>query len=387
LNNNYSSQTSLSDATEYDSAHSRLSSVDSLLVGDNNASFGSQNQVELPVGSSPGSVGHDDEEDDDVWMNRFGKEPLKKTRSTSATEIVPISAATFGMPTKKKKISSHSRLETTTYSFSIGNNANTGDQQPVEEDGTPVSVVTGNPNVNIEVEPSTWVKRDSKERQPVRKHLKAVNVKATINVSPEQMSPKGSPQSNHKTLDESNTRSLDSGIDDLLYNSPDNRHSSSPASPMPLSESDKPAVVDSPLKLNINAARNLQGIQENDTQLRSPTRLGPGVLPKPKKPLDKKSWTADLIKSKTQKIPEQPQPGSLNERLLQQGRRNTATEEDSPVSALQRQHDNNAALPRTQSLGSGTQQSVRDIRNRFQNALDEGPQHAHTISSSGEKYV
>ena len=218
------------------------------------------------------------------------------------------------------------------------------------------------------------MKRDSKERQPVRKHLKAVNVKATINVSPDKLSPKSSPQSIPRTLDESNT--FDSGIDDVLNNSPDNRHSSSPHS--------NSEITNGPLTLNINAARN----HENDPQLRSPTRAGPGVLPKPKKPLDKKSWTADLIKSKTQKIPEQPQPGSLNERLIQQGRRNTSTEEDIPVSALQQQNDNNAGLPRTQSLGSAMQQrSVRDIRNRFQNVLDGGSQFSNTVSSTGEKYV
>ncbi|XP_066932708.1 rho GTPase-activating protein 45-like isoform X2 [Clytia hemisphaerica] len=393
-NANYNTQTStsLSDTTDYESAHSRLSSIESLL-DDGSVNFNSQSPVELPDASSPVSP-TSEEIDDDVWMNQFGKDN-KRRSPDSGLEGSPATNVPVTLPLKKKPSSPSSRLETTTYSFSIGSteltpeDATNTDQPGDLNDLSPSDSLDG-------LEP--FVKRDSKERQPVRgKHLKAVNVKATINVSPEQPSPKSSPQVPQKAVVES-TRSVDSGINDVndLHQSgvsvENNRHPSTASA-----ESEKDGSPG--LTVNITQAQKLQNITEksensgggaDQTTQKSPTKQGPMTLPKPKKTLDKKSWTADLIKSKTQKIPEQPQPGSLNERLLQQGsvKRPSATAEDIPPVSPDTQESSDAVFP-PRSASVGHRSSVRDIRNRFQNNLinNSSPGDDLHESTETEKFV
>lgn len=365
---------------EYNSQLSRLSSIDSLLS--DAVSFDPESPLELPD-SSPHIPG--DEQDDDLWMNQFGKEPLKKTLSSSAVETVPVSASTFGMPVKKKKTSSHSRLETTTYSFSIGNFS---DNKKINEDES-IVVASDDPNVSIDIEPSSWEKqRDSKDRVPVRKPgLKTVNVRTTISVADDKQQ-----QLHTSTLLEHQTSN--SGGDELLNgngephtnNNNNNNNDGSPTLDHQRNE----------LSMNINIARQqlmnddnnannannttTEHELSNNVSPKSPShhKPGPTVLPKPKKPLDKKSWTANLIKSKTQKIPEQPQHGSLNEKLLHSNNPKTTADDEDLAG-------NN--IPRTSSLSEKA--TVRQIRDKFQNA--KGQQQSGTImtpnSSSVEKYV
>lgn len=335
--NKISTQSSVvSDSTEYDSTLSRLSSIDSILS--DAISFDPQSPIELPDSSQiPG-----EEQDDDLWMNQFGKEPLSKTLSSSAVDTIPVSASTFDMPIKKKKTSSQSRLETTTYSFSIGNFHN----NQISED-EPLLAVSDDPNVSIDIEPSSWAKqRDSKDRVPVRKHLKTVNVKATVSVEDETKTT--------ATDHEKNNEELLNGDNNLP-----------PASEQENNE----------LSINVNISRQQLNGGSTEHELpntpKSPSKQGPTVLPKPKKPLDKKSWTANLIKSKTQKIPEQPQYGSLNEKLLHGNKKTDDT-------------TTNQVIPRTSSLSE--KPSVREIRERFQHA-EESSNNNLTPASTVEKYV
>ena len=383
-NNSYNTQTSqLSDTTtttDYESAHSRLSSMESFLGGSESHV---ESPLDLPECSSPTLPSRvANEDDDDVWMNQFGKDPLKKSLSTSGSvDLLETETFNSGINTsaKKRQFSTTGRLETTTYSFSIGNT----DITPTNEIVDIQSAIQNSDDSTAE----PWVKRDSKERQPVRKHLKAVTVKATVNVSPDQQhSPNSSPRvvrKNNKQVVES-TRSVDSGISDLANPGlPDNRHSSTTSS-----DSEK---ENAHLSVNVNpitAQNKLQDINEKIDPLAISPKHGPLTLPKPKKPLDKKSWTADLIKSKTQKIPDQPQPGSLNEKLLQQGvvkRTGTDIETESVNN-----HDSENNLQQ-RSASVGQRSSVRDIRNRFQQrTLDEQHNGIPELSSSAptsEKYV
>lgn len=318
-----------SDTTDYESAHSRLSSVESLLS--------EVASVERSESTNARPLA-EEEEDDDLWMNQFGKEFVDKTtRSISANETPVVVSNTFSIPSMKKKTSTpHGRLETTTYSFSIGNIENISTTEKHETTTEEIEQI-----LRVELEP--WVKRDSKERQPVRKHLKAVNVKTTVNTVTDQTSPK-------TTRNNVNRLSFET--------SPLNMNEENCSTPLD--------DVSSPEK-HVTRVENI----EDSSAQRSPTKQPPMVLPKPKKPLDKKSWTADLIKSKTQKIPEQPQPGSLNERLLNQGR---ISEDENIVEET--------------STKTKRQNSVKEIRNRFQNN-NLGTQNETSELSKGseEKYV
>ena len=334
------------------------------------------------------------DEDDDLWMNQFGKDPLKKKLLGASVSVDVLSTQTFnggsGASAKKRQVSATGRLETTTYSFSIGNTETT------PKDNIDNDVTNRDNSDDPTAEP--WVKRDSKERQPVRKHLKAVNVKSTINVSPDhqQSSPNSSPTVVRRNTKQGveNSRSNDSGISDLTNELPDNRHSSTTSSD---SEKDN-----GPLLVNINtttqnSSNKLQNITEKSEPLSLSPKHGPVTLPKPKKPLDKKSWTADLIKSKTQKIPNhQPQPGSLNEKLLQQGSfKKPADIEISSQADIKKSTENDTDSAnhfQQRSASVGHRSNVRDIRDKFQQkncALEEGVSTSELSSSvpTTEKYV
>lgn len=372
--------------TDYESAHSRLSSIESLLgggSGSEGAHLESLSPLELPECSSPTLPSRvAAEDDDDVWMNQFGKDPLKKSLSTSGSvDLLKTETFNGGINTSaKKRQFSTGRLETTTYSFSIGNT----DITPTNET---IDIQSAIQNSDSQSAAEPWVKRDSKERQPVRKHLKAVTVKATVNVDQQQHSPNSSPKvvrKNNKQVVES-THSVDSGISDLASPGlPDNRHSSTTSS-----DSEKENTHLS-VNVNLTSSQNkLQDINEKSDSSAISQKQGPLTLPKPKKPLDKKSWTADLIKSKTQKIPDQPQPGSLNEKLLQQGVvKKTGTDIESES---MNNHDSENHLQQ-RSASVGQRSTVRDIRNKFQQRAVDDQQHfgIPELSSSAptaEKYV
>ena len=406
--NGYNTQTSqISEATttDYESAHSRLSSIDSLLSGGGangeSVNFDQHSPIELPDCSSPtlpSRSGTAEEDDDDVWMNQFGKDPLKKSLSVSGNvEIIPSLDGTAGPPAVKRQTTTSGRLETTTYSFSIGNTESTGD-----------GIVDGESQLEEQTGSEPWVKRDSKERQPVRKHLKAVNVKATVNVTPEHHQ-STSPDTSKTPVE--NMRSVDSGINDPINALSNQRHSSTASSD---SEKDAGGV-----SVNVNQATSATS-QQNGSKLQDITenleprsnslslKQGPVTLPKPKKPLDKKSWTADLIKSKTQKIPDQPQPGSLNEKLLQQGvkKSENTTELTADLNGSQQRQGlkkigsvdilgqgEPANHLQQRSASVGQRSNVRDIRNKFQHntvTVEETAIGASELSSSAptvEKYV
>ena len=360
-----------SETTDYESAHSRLSSVESLLSGD--ASFGSSSPVDLP------DMSH--EEDDDVWLNKFGKEPVveksavTKTRSSSNTEMKSDFTDMYSYPTRKKKNSSFGRLETTTYSFSLGNSSHNDEVPHVVK-----IFATMDSSQVAEIEPPVWVKRDSKERVPVRKHLKTVHIKATINASglqsiattynkEEQSSPRALKVTPFVLTDSKKPTikpvpvTMDSGIDESTHNQQ--------SSPTP-TNSEK----DNQLLLHFGSvSKQLHEVPDDVADAAkpsSPTKQGPLVLPKPKKTLDKKSWTADLIKSKSH--PEQPIPGSLNDRLL--NRRKYEPLEENKVS-------------RTPSVNN---RSVKEILTKFQttpslnNLEDQVINNGHSASGR-EKYV
>lgn len=301
-----------------DSAYSRVSSVDSNLTNDS-VSFSPSSPIELPDSSRL----NEEEQDDDTWMDSFGKETLMTTSSISASET----------PSAKKKDSTSSGLETRTYSFSIGNILTDPMTYEDGDDGDKQKPNQQSSNINNENEP--WVKRDSKERVPVRKQLKPVNVRSVVSISDEAPSDLVKAESSVITND--NNNSCDT----------------------PLKTNVQQEIS---IKVNIDQTKTNDSVVNEsitDTPLRSPSKQGPTVLPKPKKPLDKKSWTADLIKSKTQEIPEHPQPGSLNEKLLH-GVKNPEGDEN---------------IARTSSIGK--KPSVKEIRDKFQSTED----------SSIEKYV
>lgn len=294
---------------------SRLSSVDSLLSGDG-VNFDGQSPVELPDSSGL----HDDEQDDDMWMNQFGKEPLKKTLSSSAAESSPLSGTSFCAPVKK--YSTQGRLETTTYSFSIGNSANINIGENMDNDNDD-DVTSPSDDYSMKTKHgSSWVKRDSKDNTGAQQQLKTVTVKATI--SPVSVDDATGSFDNTTEQD-----SHDSGITSF-----ETHTNISMAIPTLQSDHDE---LNDPC---------------NGNELSKSPRQGPTVLPKPKKPLDKKSWTADLIKSRTQKIPEHTSQQNLVKQRSSSSSEETRT--SSPV---------------------GIKTSVKEIRERFQQ-VDEAKNNA-----------
>ena len=113
-------------------------------------------------------------------------------------------------------------------------------------------------------------------------------------------------------------------------------------------------------------------------RMTSPTsKHAPAVLPKSKKPLEKKSWTADLIKSREQAIPEPPQPGSLNDKLL------NLKKVDPKMMASNASSGEALELTRTDSM------SIKEIRTQFQTnySIDEQKSSPGHDPDSDEKYV
>ena len=304
-------------------------------------SFDSNDPLELPDASQ--------EEDDDTWMNQFGKEPVSKTRSFSHKDSK--SERFDSYPIRKKKNSSFSRLETTSYSFTIGGDSKKSDtNQELALTQSPTS--DGKPAIGSgDLEP-IGVKRDSKERVPFRK-LKPVNIKTSTVISSLQnripspeLSPgglKGTPFS----LDGSKVVEATDGTANVLNGS-----------------SKSPMLVKS---------ASISG------RMTSPTsKHVPAVLPKPKKPLEKKSWTADLIKSRdTAAIPEPPQPGSLNDKLL------NLKKIDPKLVAATASSEETLELTRTDSL------SVKEIRTQFQTnfSINEQKSSPGHDPDRDEKYV
>ena len=316
---------------------SQLSSLESLLSG---MSFDSNDPLDLPDASQ--------EEDDDTWMNQFGKEPVTKTRSFSHKDSK--SERFDSYPTRKKKNSSFGRLETTSYSFTVGGDSK---RSETNQEMAPArsSASDGKPSISSgDLEP-IGVKRDSKERVPFRK-LKPVNIKTSTVISSLQnripspeLSPgglKGTPFS----LDGSKIVEATDGTANVLNGS-----------------SKSPMLVKS---------ASISG------RMTSPTsKHAPAVLPKPKKPLEKKSWTADLIKSRVQAIPEPPQPGSLNDKLL------NLKKIDPKMVAANALSEEALELSRTESL------SVKEIRTQFQtnSSFNEQKSSPGHDPDSDEKYV
>lgn len=307
--------------------------MESLLSAEGSGlSLGSGSPVDLP------DTVHE-EVDDDAWLNQFGKDnnSSMKRRSLSSSDVKQDFPDTFTYPTRKKKNSSFSRLETTSYSFSIGGG---GSKKETKDEllADAIGVSVGKTNTSGEVESSVWVKRDSKQRVPVRK-LKPVSIKSSTVVSSlpnRQKSPELSPsilKSTPFSLDENKVSDIEQNKDQLdgLDNTKD--------------------ISKSPSLQKSRSLSNTSHDSNQDSGPGSPTRLGPATLPKPKKGLDKKSWTADLIKSKSQAIPEQPQPGSLNDKLLQKRK----TDEQKP--------DEHRVVTRTPSLNN---KSIKEIRTKFQ---------------------
>ena len=302
-------------------------------------SFDSNDPLELPDASQ--------EEDDDTWMNQFGKEPVTKARSFSHKDSK--SERFDSYPTRKKKNSSFSRLETTSYSFTIG-----GDSKRSETNQEVVpaqsSASDGKPIGSGDLEP-IGVKRDSKERVPFRK-LKPVNIKTSTVISSLQNripSPELSPGGLRGTpfsLDGSKMVEAVDGTANALNGS-----------------SKSPMLVKS---------ASISG------RMTSPTsKHAPAVLPKPKKPLEKKSWTADLIKSREQAIPEPPQPGSLNDKLL------NLKKVDPKMMASNASSGEALELTRTDSM------SIKEIRTQFQTSysINEQKSSPGHDPDSDEKYV
>jgi len=329
-----SSQSGTSNISDDADTQSQLSSVESLLSAEGSGlSLGSGSPVDLP------NTVHE-EVDDDAWLNQFGKDnnSSMKRRSLSSSDVKQDFPDTFTYPTRKKKNSSFSRLETTSYSFSIGGGGSKNETKDDELLADAIAVTVGKTNTSGEVESSVWVKRDSKQRVPVRK-LKPVSIKSSTVVSSlpnRQKSPELSPSTLKSTpfsLDENKVSDIEQNNDQIdgLDKTKD--------------------ISKSPSLQKSRSLSNTSHDSNQDSGPGSPTRLGPATLPKPKKGLDKKSWTADLIKSKSQAIPEQPQPGSLNDKLLQKRK----TDEQKP--------DENRVVTRTPSLNN---KSIKEIRTKFQ---------------------
>lgn len=329
-----------SETTDYDSGHSRLSSQGSWPA--NGVQFESTSPVKLPDASSP------NDEDDDVWMSKFGQDILPKHRTESVTEIKPEGAGGFQ---STKKNTSTSRLETTTYSFSLGSTQKQPEEEG-EEGGSkelPISPGSDDTSTCSDAEPSPWVKRDGIERVPVRKHLKTVNIKATTSITSVQTNQVSSPELSPTGLRSTPFSLTDSSSANKQSTAMERDRFSSTTSTD--SEKDNQQLM---LKVG-TASKQLRDVQESkDREFdvavpTSPTRSPPAVLPKPKKPLDKKSWTADLIKSKSQSLPEPPHPGSLNDKLLSRRQDDTKPEE--------------VRMSRTSSLNN---KSVKEILTKFQ---------------------
>ena len=293
-NNSHASTISESTTTDYESALEQMSSLESLLAGDSSG-----------MHSSPECTSKDEthEEDDNMWMEKFGKGTILRQRSLSTNEI-PSNSEHFKFAFHgSRKNSLFTRLETTTYSFSLG-----GTQHDVDE-------TSGYPNNS-----PMWVKRDGKERVPVRK-LKPVSIKATVSTS-QHSSPQSSP-----TL----LKTTPFVLQDIKGTKKDFRE---------ILESTKVIMSDSsfygmdekdsqPPSLKVNITK-LQNLEQNPLSPNASmfSKQAPPVFPKPKKTLDKKSWTADLIKSKTQFLPDVAQPGSLNDKLIKRRDEDPKTEED-----------------------------------------------------------
>ena len=312
-------------------------------MGDGLSSGSPPNTTDIPIATL------DQEDSDDAWMNRFGKdsglpsdvkEPLTETSpsaletkrsSLSVTDTKAsasnISIDPFNYPTRKKKNPSLSRIETTSYSFSLGNSLR--DEEESSE------------SIN-DSELSGWVKRDSKERVPVRKHLKSVNIKAAVNVPSPPLQP-DSPGTSSFGLKDTPFTLLESKAKSTPDTTSCNKNSD-------IGDDNSFFPIDSEKDDSFALEPQRDGVSEvtNDSQL-SPSKRAPAVLPKPKKHLDKKSWTADLIKSKSQTMADQPQPGSLNDKLLSINRRKTEEKATEP------------GIPRT----SPSNKSIKEIRTNF----------------------
>ncbi|XP_047122384.1 rho GTPase-activating protein 45 isoform X1 [Hydra vulgaris] len=276
-NSQASTRSGQSTDTDYESAHEQLSSLESLLVGDS-----------CGVHSSPDCTSKDENpEDDNAWMERFGKGLIVRQRSLSTNEI-PSNLEHFKFPinANNRKNSMFTRLETTTYSFSLG-----GTQDNAEE---------SSPSPNS----PAWVKRDVKDKVSVRK-LKPVTIKATVS---QNSSPQSSPillkttpfvlqdikgnKKEHKELIETTK-----AISDSSFLGMDEKDGLSPS-----------------LKVNISKLQSLGDQNSVSSNASMFLKQAPPTFPKPKKTLDKKSWTADLIKSKNQLSPDALQTGSLNDK-------------------------------------------------------------------------
>lgn len=362
---------STSSTTDTDSVYSRFTSIESLLMGEGLSFRTTTNTMELPIAAV------DQEDSDDAWMDKFGKdthssilakEPLTKTKSSSVLErnkTAPITVSDlnksvdsspnitvdpFSYPVRKKKNASLSRIETTSYSFSLGNNT--------KDENNDIVSSPSSANKECDSPAAGFVKRDGKERVPVRKHLKSVNIKAAVNVASPTL--QGSESSSGGLV------SPASGLKDTPFTLVDSKlkHDSSKGdlhgSSLSVDSENNDSEGDS---LELNADGSL-----------SPSKRAPAVLPKPKKHLDKKSWTADLIKSKTHTMADHPQPGSLNDKLLNINRRKT---EEKPSDDTGSDSSNNnsgspSSLGNVSAGGGGglsrtskTNRSIKEIRTNF----------------------